>query len=319
MQHTLKRVTLMIALVLLSTQYVSTDGTSISNDGSMMSTNNSSKLMNASSSPQDVRSNGIMPFVPMRIIDKETGTTEKSNKGKTTTTVKTLTTTVDTGSNVTTVTKLPTTTQKQQTTTQTMAPPTTSDHRTTSTIDPTTTTLTITTTPTSVQPTTSLAITKGITKSHITTTKIDGNNFSSTADTNKIGTSTADMTTIKQTTEVPIKNPSTQKSVSAKSTKQHEKYNATISPTESQPVSDKIHLNVTETSNTTTDPMRILVIYSEDDFISRDSFWPIALALTIGIPTIIVMAVTITVLYRRRMSNPRSRMSVYAGHDYSTM
>ncbi|XP_045215389.2 uncharacterized protein LOC123565596 [Mercenaria mercenaria] len=66
--------------------------------------------------------------------------------------------------------------------------------------------------------------------------------------------------------------------------------------------------------NSTADPSRLTRTFS-DDFESRDSFWPIALALTIGIPTIVVLAVTITVLYRRRIAKPRSLLSMY-GQDY---
>lgn len=59
-----------------------------------------------------------------------------------------------------------------------------------------------------------------------------------------------------------------------------------------------------------------IIQYSEDDFESEDSFWPIAMALTIGIPTIIVLGVTIAVLYKKRMGKPRNLLSMF-DQDYS--
>ena len=55
-----------------------------------------------------------------------------------------------------------------------------------------------------------------------------------------------------------------------------------------------------------------------DDYDKGDTFWPVAMALTIGVPTIIVFAVTITVLYRRRMNKPRGLLGIY-GTDYQSM
>ena len=62
---------------------------------------------------------------------------------------------------------------------------------------------------------------------------------------------------------------------------------------------------------TTTEPISA-------NYDNGDTFWPVAMALTIGIPTIIVFAVTITVLYRRRMNKPRSLLGIY-GTDYQSM
>lgn len=49
-----------------------------------------------------------------------------------------------------------------------------------------------------------------------------------------------------------------------------------------------------------------------------DTFWPVATALTMGIPAIIVFAVTIAVLYRRRMNKPRGLLEMY-GTDYQAI
>ena len=57
---------------------------------------------------------------------------------------------------------------------------------------------------------------------------------------------------------------------------------------------------------------------TEDLYDDGDTFWPVAMALTIGVPTIIVLAVTITVLYRRRTNKRRSLLEVY-GADYQSM
>lgn len=74
-----------------------------------------------------------------------------------------------------------------------------------------------------------------------------------------------------------------------------------------------------ESINTTTEYANTALFsvkYSEEDFDSRDAFWPIAMALTIGIPTIVVFGVTIAVLYKRRISKPRGLLSMY-GQEYS--
>lgn len=72
-------------------------------------------------------------------------------------------------------------------------------------------------------------------------------------------------------------------------------------------------LNSTADNNNST---FFIIQYSEDDFESQDSFWPIAVALTIGIPTIIVLGVTIAVLYKKRMGKPRNLLSMF-DQDYS--
>ena len=58
--------------------------------------------------------------------------------------------------------------------------------------------------------------------------------------------------------------------------------------------------------------------YTYDEFDAGDKLWPVGMALTIGLPTIIVLAVTITVLYKRQVAKPRSRMSFY-GQNYAQM
>jgi hypothetical protein len=68
--------------------------------------------------------------------------------------------------------------------------------------------------------------------------------------------------------------------------------------------------NSTELYANTTDSSRLTHTLA-DDFQAPDSFWPIALALTISIPTIVVLAITIAVLYRRRIAKPRSLLSMY--------
>ena len=50
-----------------------------------------------------------------------------------------------------------------------------------------------------------------------------------------------------------------------------------------------------------------------DDY--GDTFWPVAIALTIGVPTIIVRGITITLLNRRRMHKRRGLLKM-PGADY---
>lgn len=87
-----------------------------------------------------------------------------------------------------------------------------------------------------------------------------------------------------------------------------------ISTTQTKAYSVSDFNSTEELYNSTVDPSRLAHTFA-DDFQSRDSFWPIALALTIGIPTIVVLAVTITVLYRGRLTKPRSLLAMY-GQEY---
>ncbi|WAR00700.1 hypothetical protein MAR_025072 [Mya arenaria] len=48
-----------------------------------------------------------------------------------------------------------------------------------------------------------------------------------------------------------------------------------------------------------------------EDFTTYDTFWPIAMALTIGIPAIAVFGVTIAVLYRNRLGKPRGLLAAF--------
>jgi hypothetical protein len=112
--------------------------------------------------------------------------------------------------------------------------------------------------------------------------------------------------------------PTTSLSVSVPSVTQTTENTTKNIDTEQTISSNTVENSTEESFNSTIDPNRLSFAFLDTDFRSRDSFWPIAMALTIGIPTIIVFAVTITVLYRGRLAKPRSLLSMY-GQDYNQM
>lgn len=112
--------------------------------------------------------------------------------------------------------------------------------------------------------------------------------------------------------------PAQETTVSVPSSTQAKENTTKHIDTEQTVASNTIENSTEENFNSTIDPNRLSFTFLDTDFRSRDSFWPIAMALTIGIPTIIVFAVTITVLYRGRLAKPRSLLSMY-GQDYNQM
>lgn len=145
--------------------------------------------------------------------------------------------------------------------------------------------------------------------------------------TTKMDTVTSNSITATHPTMSPSSIDNTSSSVPSRNmsvytTKHAANYTATAtsaSLTQYVPLTDMINnTNSTdELLNVTIDPSRLVRTFS-DDFRSPDSFWPIAITLTIGIPTIVILAVTITVLYRGRLTKPKSVLAMY-GQDYQTM